>query len=321
MVDFQSRDTRRGPTDDADSSSETTDASKDDATDGDEEAAEPDEDAVAETADAGAEGTDDPLAEGAASEEDDAGAERTAEPDEDAVTETADAAGTDPLAEDAGPNEAGAAETGRDKSRSADATAHAADAEAADPLGETAGRDEPAETEKALTESEPEQTAAEAPPRATPSRSVDVAVVTVSGDRDALEDTVTAAFEAAGHAVVRRERLRGGYDGIQEMVDTLVGREAVDVVVTVGGVGLTADDMAVEAVHPLLEKALPGFGEAFRARLADHVGTGIVGVRSTAGVSDGTLVFCLPGDAGAAELAVREILATEAPVLVDQLDG
>jgi len=148
-----------------------------------------------------------------------------------------------------------------------------------------------------------------------------VAVVTISGDRAGLEDSVTAAFEAAGHAVVQRERLRGGYDAIQQMVDTLVGRDAVDIVVTVGGVGLAADEMAIEAVHPLLEKALPGFGEAFRSRLADYIGTGIVGIRSTAGVSDGTLVFCLPGDADAAELAVSEILAGEAPVLVDQLEA
>jgi molybdenum cofactor biosynthesis protein B len=103
------------------------------------------------------------------------------------------------------------------------------------------------------------------------------------------------------------------------MVETLVGRDDVDTVVTVGGVGLTADEMAIEAVHPLLEKALPGFGEAFRSLLSDRLGTGIVGVRSTAGVSDGTLVFCLPGDREMAELAVAEILVAEAPALLAEL--
>lgn len=158
-------------------------------------------------------------------------------------------------------------------------------------------------------------------PPTTPSHTVDVAVVTVSGDRADLEDSVTGAFESAGHEVTRRERLRGGYDAIQQMVDSLVGREAVDVVVTVGGVGLSADEMAIEAVHPLLEKALPGFGEAFRALLFEQVGTGIVGVRSTAGVTDGTLVFCLPGDVEAAQLAVEEILVPEAPELVAALEA
>lgn len=297
MVDFQSRDTRRGPA--GDESEAEEDSSSD--------SAEPDEDAT----DANEGGQ----ADGDAAETDGAAGATPAENEPE--TE-------DPLAEDAGPGAADA-----DESRPAADARTDESVDTGDPLGdptggnvgETAETDdmggETSESEAGATRDGPEQATAEA----APSRSVAVAVVTVAGDRDALEDTVTAAFEAAGHAVVQRERLRGGYEGIQEMVDTLVGREAVDVVVTVGGVGLAADDMAVEAVHPLLEKALPGFGEAFRSRLADHVGTGIVGVRSAAGVSDGTLVFCLPGDAEAATLAIEEILATEAPILLGQLDG
>jgi molybdenum cofactor biosynthesis protein B len=262
MVDFQSRDTRRGPTvddDESESSSDTAEHGEDDATE-------------AEDAAGGTTNGDGPTVDGDGPNTDGADATETS------GTET------DPLVEDS-PAAAG-----------------------------TAG--EHGETEAGVATDEAARTTSET---ATPSRAIDVAVVTVSGDRESLEDTVASAFERAGHTVARRERLRGGYDGIQQMVDALVDREAVDVVVTVGGVGLAADEMAIEAVHPLLEKALPGFGEAFRARLADHIGTGIVGVRSTAGISDGTLVFCLPGDAEAAELAVREILAAEAPVLVEQL--
>ncbi|MBX0287547.1 molybdenum cofactor biosynthesis protein MoaB [Halomicroarcula sp. F28] len=281
MVDFQSRDTRRGPTIDDESESESADSessSEDDAT-----------------------GTADDTGDTAAgnSTEVDGEAATSADPlAGETATEDPETAESDPLAEEHG----SAAE------------------QAAEDHGSAAPTD--GNTEAAVRAEDTDQTtpAAQTAGTTTPSRAVDVAVVTVSGDRAALEDSITGAFEAAGHTVVRRERLQGGYDAIQQMVDTLVDRDVVDVVVTVGGVGLTADDMAIEAVHPLLEKALPGFGEAFRARLADHIGTGIVGVRSTAGISDGTLVFCLPGDAEAAELAVGEILATEAPVLVDQLD-
>jgi len=233
------------------------------------------------------------------------------EPDGDDDAETADAS--------AGASEGNGPDADGDPAGSGDPLA---------PQGAPAGTgtadDAPGKTEQdreAGTADEQADDTEAASETATPSRAVDVAVVTISGDRAGLEDSVTAAFEAAGHAVVQRERLRGGYDAIQQMVDTLVGRDAVDIVVTVGGVGLAADEMAIEAVHPLLEKALPGFGEAFRSRLADYIGTGIVGIRSTAGVSDGTLVFCLPGDADAAELAVSEILAGEAPVLVDQLEA
>jgi molybdenum cofactor biosynthesis protein B len=276
MVDFQSRDTRRGPTVDDESESDSAESSEDDTEmEGD--------------------GT-----EGAETEETPAGATERDGPDSEPETAGEPPASDDgdPLAEDHG-----------------QPTAETADGPLAESTGTATGAGAGGDVGVAATETPP------ASETATPPRAIDVAVVTVSGDRAALEDNVTAAFESAGHSVVRRERLRGGYDGIQQVVDTLVEREEVDVAVTVGSVGLAADEMAIEAVHPLLEKALPGFGEAFRSRLADHIGTGIVGVRSTAGVSDGTLVFCLPGDADAAELAVSEMLATEAPVLLDQLGG
>ena len=326
MVDFQSRDTRRGPAGDdeseseADSSSDGTESNEDDmdANEGaDGDAAETDGVAGATPAENEPE-TGDPLAEDAGPGAADADEPEPAEPT-DAHTVDAETTG-DPLGDptEAVSNAGEAGEAADMASETSEATDTAGEtAETAGVASETDVAGETAGAAAEATRDGPERATTEA----APSRSVDVAVVTVAGDRDTLEDTVATAFEAAGHDVVQRERLRGGYDGIQEMVDTLVGREAVDVVVTVGGVGLTADDMAVEAVHPLLEKALPGFGEAFRSRLADHVGTGIVGVRSAAGVSDGTLVFCLPGDAEAATLAVEGILATEAPVLLDQLDG
>lgn len=278
MVDFQSRDTRRGPTTDDESESES-DASAD----------------SAESSEADASGTPDATEDTTEGDEPDTDTDSAANEEpltQENASASAEPADADPLAADPGPG----------------------DAETGDGSADTGASGAAADTGRAETEAN--STASQA---ATPTRSLDVAVVTVADDRAALEDTVTTAFESAGHAVVQCERLRGGYDGIQQMVDTLVDQAGVDVVVTVGGVGLAADEMAIEAVHPLLEKALPGFGEAFRSRLADHIGTGIVGVRSTAGVSDGTLVFCLPGDAEAAELAVREILATEAPILLAQL--
>jgi len=293
MVDFQSRDTRRAPTIDDEAESEG-ESSADTA---EPTEAESETDATSEETAEGTEpASDDPLA------------------DETDITNAETPDTEDPLVDDSGQ---GPPETEED------------------PLGDPADiaddrSADPARTEMENTESGGEteadgqsaaKAASPAPETPVPNRSIDVAVVTVAGDRASLEDTVTVAFESSGHEVVRRERLRGGYDGIQQMVDTLVGREGVDTVVTVGGVGLAADEMAIEAVHPLLEKALPGFGEAFRSLLAERIGTGIVGVRSTAGVSDGTLVFCLPANAKAAELAVSEILATEAPTLLEQLDA
>ncbi len=154
---------------------------------------------------------------------------------------------------------------------------------------------------------------------------VDAALVTVGTTTERGEDptgeALSAAIEAAGYGVTVRERLRRDYDGIQQAVNTLVGRDDVDLVVTAGGVGVTADDVTIEAVHPLFEKSLPGFGEVFRSLLFDEVGTGIVSVRATAGIADGTPVFCLPADEGAAGVAIDEIIAAEAPDLLDDIEG
>jgi len=353
MVDFQSRDTRRGPAtdDDADDDSESGPdgaSAEDDApgtADTAEETAERDE--PEPVTDAGS--SDHPLTEASDSADDETADHDSVAMDPLAATEPADKR-TDteePVAtEDAEPVPAADAEEGvpadNDESNPAGAAdfvtidgeepVSAADTEETVPADETESN--PADTEetvpaadatRAVTDDGREQAETEATPpaskTATSTRSIDVAVVTVAGDRAALEDTVTTAFKAAGHAVVRCARPDSGYDSLQQQVDALVGDSAVDIVVTVGGVGLAADELAIEAVHPLLEKALPGFGEAFRDRLADHIGTGIVGVRSTAGLCDGTFVFCLPGDAEAAELAVSEILAIEAPRLVSDLES
>ena len=141
------------------------------------------------------------------------------------------------------------------------------------------------------------------------------AVVTVSSTRtiddDSSGDAIRDAFEEAGHEVVTRELVADDLDGIQRTVDGLVDRGDVDVVVTTGGTGVTPDDVTVEAVAPLFEKQLPGFGELFRRRSEDAIGTRVIATRATAGVAAGVPVFCLPGSEGAARDGA-EILVPEA---------
>lgn len=156
------------------------------------------------------------------------------------------------------------------------------------------------------------------------------AVVTVSSSRslddDPAGDAIAAAFEAEGHEVATRELVQDDYDGVQGAVDNLVTRGDVDVVVTTGGTGVTPDDVTVEAVEPLFDKALPGFGELFRRLSYDDIGTKVVGTRAVAGVADGAPVFCLPGSEAAVRLGVGEIVVEEAPHLAglagrDAADG
>lgn len=317
MVDFQSRDTRRGPTsEDDDGESEPPATEESDETDevGIEEPSPSEtgptgENSATEAEAEGEQSVTESPADGVAGTETDDDAENAQATPTDSERGTEMTASTDdPLAEPTG-----------EAVEPADEPSDAAEKQAqqTEPLEEGHEQAQP-------TDSADEPTAGTTPSgettASTPGQSIDVAVVTVGADgNETTEDAVVTAFESVGHAITVRERLRGEYDTLQRVVDTLVSRDDVDVVVTTGGIGIDADEVTIEAVHPLFEKALPGFGEAFRTLLFDRIGTGIVAVRSTAGVADGTFVFCLPGGAEAAQLAVEEIIATEAPELVAHL--
>jgi molybdenum cofactor biosynthesis protein B len=149
--------------------------------------------------------------------------------------------------------------------------------------------------------------------------SLAAAILTVSSSRtledDPAGDAIVTAFESAGHEVAVRDVVVDDFDSLQSTVDRLVDREDIDVVVTTGGTGVTPDDVTIEAVRDLFGKELPGFGELFRRRSEDEIGTRVVGTRATAGIVQGVPVFCLPGSENAARLGSEEIIVPEAPHL------
>lgn len=97
-------------------------------------------------------------------------------------------------------------------------------------------------------------------------------------------------------------------DGI-EPIRQAVTVSTADAIVICGGTGLTHLDLTIEAVEPLLEKTLPGFGEIFRRQSMEEVGTRAILTRATAGVYRKKPVFCIPGSPGAARLGIKLILA------------
>jgi molybdenum cofactor biosynthesis protein B len=143
-----------------------------------------------------------------------------------------------------------------------------------------------------------------------------VAVVTVSSSRtlsdDPAGDTITEVMEADDDEVVTRELIPDDYDRIQGTLDNLVTRGDVDAIVTTGGTGVTPDDVTIEAARRLFDKELPGFGELFRLLSYDEIGTKVVGTRATAGIVNGVPVFCLPGSENAARLGAETIISEEA---------
>jgi molybdenum cofactor biosynthesis protein B len=133
-----------------------------------------------------------------------------------------------------------------------------------------------------------------------------VAVLTVTSSRslddDPAGDAIAARFEDAGHEITTRDLVGDEYDTVQSALSALTKRDDVDVVVSTGGTGVTPDDVTVEAADRLFAKRLPGFGELFRRQSYDEVGVMVVATRATAGIVDGTPVFCLPGSENAARL-------------------
>lgn len=141
-----------------------------------------------------------------------------------------------------------------------------------------------------------------------------VAVLTVSSsrslDEDEAGDTVVATLEDASHELVTRELVGDDHDTVQSAVLNLIGRDDVDTLVTTGGTGVTPDDVTVEAAGGLFAKELPGFGELFRRRSYDEVGTMVVATRATAGIAEETPVFSLPGSENAASLGAELVAET-----------
>ncbi|MGC9444446.1 MAG: MogA/MoaB family molybdenum cofactor biosynthesis protein [Candidatus Methanospirareceae archaeon] len=88
-------------------------------------------------------------------------------------------------------------------------------------------------------------------------------------------------------------------------------RSDADFIITTGGTGLTTHDITIEVVVNLLEKEITGFGELFRRKSYEEIGTAAVLSRALAGVVAQKVIFCLPGSPNAVELALREIIMPE----------
>jgi molybdenum cofactor biosynthesis protein B len=142
------------------------------------------------------------------------------------------------------------------------------------------------------------------------------AIVTVSDSRTEATDASGARMrellEGAGQSVVDYALLRNDETRVREHVRTLVARDDVDAILLTGGTGLGSRDRTVEAVRPLLEKELPGFGEIFRVlSFQEQVGTAAILSRAIAGGARGRLVVSMPGSTAAVELALTRVLLPE----------
>jgi molybdenum cofactor biosynthesis protein B len=142
-----------------------------------------------------------------------------------------------------------------------------------------------------------------------------LAVLTVSDRRTRANDTsgdlLQARLEAAGHALADRDLVPDDVYRLRAVVSAWIARPDVEAVLMTGGTGITGRDRTPEAIRPLLDVEIPGFGELFRAYSEAEIGTATLQSRSFAGLANGTLVFGLPGSPGACQTAWDRILGPQ----------
>lgn len=139
-----------------------------------------------------------------------------------------------------------------------------------------------------------------------------VAVLTVSDTRGPADDTsgdyLAAAASEAGHRVVARDLVPDDVYRLRAVLSAWIADPAVEVVLVTGGTGFAGRDSTPEAVTPLFDKHIVGFGEVFRALSLAEIGSSTVQSRALAGLANGTLLFCMPGSTGACRTAWEGIL-------------
>lgn len=147
---------------------------------------------------------------------------------------------------------------------------------------------------------------------------VAVAVLTVSDSRDASNDTsgdyLRAAVNDAGHQVVDHAIVKNDLYRIRAIVSRWIASEDVQVVLINGGTGFNRKNSTPEALLPLFDRQIEGFGEVFRMLSWEEIGSSTLQSRAVAGMANGTLIFAMPGSESACHIAWDRII-------VDQLDA
>lgn len=142
-----------------------------------------------------------------------------------------------------------------------------------------------------------------------------IAVLTISDTRTEQTDKsgalIVARLEKAGHRLAEKRIVTDDIYRIRAAVAHWVADESVQVVISTGGTGVTGRDGTPEAIKPLFDKEIEGFGETFRMLSYEEIGTSTLQSRALAGVSNGTYLFCLPGSSGACRTGWDRLIASQ----------
>ncbi|MEN8168487.1 MAG: molybdenum cofactor biosynthesis protein B [Pseudomonadota bacterium] len=146
---------------------------------------------------------------------------------------------------------------------------------------------------------------------------LNIALLTVSDSRTEADDksgnTLKERALEANHKLVDKVIVRDDVYAMRAIFSRWIADPDVHVIISTGGTGITGRDSTPEAVMPLFDKDIEGFGELFRAISLEEIGVSSIQSRAVAGLANGTLIFCLPGSTGACRTGWDRILK-------DQLD-
>ena len=149
-------------------------------------------------------------------------------------------------------------------------------------------------------------------------QALDVAVLTVSDTRTGNDDTsglyLVEALQAVGHRLAAKSIVIDDIYQIRAVLSGWIADSGVDAVLVTGGTGFSGRDSTPEAVRPLFDKEVEGFGEVFRALSLEEIGSSTIQSRALAGLANNTVVFCMPGSTGACRTAWEGLIR-------DQLDS
>ena len=134
---------------------------------------------------------------------------------------------------------------------------------------------------------------------------------TRTAENDGSGDYLCAALSEAGHHVHARALLCDDRYALRAIVSAWIAEAGVHGIIVTGGTGFTGRDSTPEAIAPLLDKQMPGFGEMFRALSFEQIGTSTVQSRAFAGLANDKFIFCLPGSTSACRTAWEKLLRAQ----------
>lgn len=144
---------------------------------------------------------------------------------------------------------------------------------------------------------------------------LNIAVMTVSNTRteetDKSGNQLKSMLEEDGHRMVEKAIVLDDIYRIRAEISAWIADPEIQVIITTGGTGLPGRDGTPEAVTPLLDKVIDGFGELFRVLSYNIIVTSTLQSRALAGVANGTFIFCLPGSTGACKDGWTKLISAQ----------